>query len=76
MVLDRADGLSSQSASLSMAVELLEGWVDAAPSNGVHWGIWSALVTTLVHFLELEAKLELLGSDQNVSLIEDQEDAL
>jgi hypothetical protein len=30
----------------------------------------------LVHFLELEAKLELLGSDQNVSLIEDQEDAL
>jgi hypothetical protein len=36
MVLDRADGLSSQSTSLSMAAELLEGRVNAAPSNGVH----------------------------------------
>jgi hypothetical protein len=35
-----------------------------------------ALVTTLSHFLELEAELELLRSERNVGLTEDWVDAL
>jgi hypothetical protein len=34
------------------------------------------LVTTLSHFLELEAELELLGSGHNVAQMEDRGDAL
>jgi hypothetical protein len=34
------------------------------------------LVTALLHFLELEAELELLGTGHNVALMEDQVDAL
>jgi hypothetical protein len=59
LVLDNADGLSSLAASLSS--------VDATVANGVHWGTWSVLVTTLSHF----PKLELLGSECNVVLRED-----
>jgi hypothetical protein len=59
-----------------MAVELLEGQVVAAVSNGVGWGTRSALVTALSHFLELEVELELLGSGRNTVLPEDQVDAL
>jgi hypothetical protein len=47
-------------ASLSMVVERLEGRVDDA----------------LLHFLELEAKLELLGPGRNAVLTEDWVDAL
>jgi hypothetical protein len=75
-VLDWADGPSSLAASLSMTAELLEGWVDVTAANEVHWGTWSALVTALSHFLELEAELELLGSGNNMTLTEDQVDSL
>jgi hypothetical protein len=68
LVLDNADGLSSLAASLSS--------VDAAVANGVHWGTWSVLVTTLSHFPKLEADLELLGSERNVVLREDRMGAL
>jgi hypothetical protein len=34
-----------------------------------------ALVAALLHFLELEPELELLGSGHNVNLTEDQADA-
>jgi hypothetical protein len=53
-------------SSLSTAAELLEGRVDAASTNRVHWGTLSVLV----------AELELLGSWRNAALTEDQVDAL
>jgi hypothetical protein len=37
-VLDGADVPSSLAASLPTAAELLEGHVDTASANGVHWG--------------------------------------
>jgi hypothetical protein len=39
LVLDWADGPSSLAVSLSMVVELLEGWVDATAANEVRWVI-------------------------------------
>jgi hypothetical protein len=38
MVLDNVDGPSSLVASVSRAVDLLEGQIDAMAANGVHWG--------------------------------------
>jgi hypothetical protein len=35
--------MSSLAASLSSAVELLEGCIDAEGANGVHWGTWSVV---------------------------------
>jgi hypothetical protein len=75
-VLDNVDGPSSLAASMSTAVELLEGWNDAAATNGVHWGSRSVLVAAVSHFLELKTKLELLGSRCNADLTEDKADAL
>jgi hypothetical protein len=40
MALDNADRLSSLAASLSTAMELLEGRVDASTANGVRWENW------------------------------------
>jgi hypothetical protein len=76
LVLDNTDGLSSLAASMSMMVELLEGWIDTAAANGVRWGNCSALVASLSHFLELKSELELLGSRHNADLTEDLADAL
>jgi hypothetical protein len=59
-----------------MAVELLEGCVDAADATGVHWGTRSVFVTALSHFSELEVELEVLGSRLHVDLTEDQAGAL
>jgi hypothetical protein len=75
-VLGRADRPSSQVASLSTVAELLKAWVDAVVANRVHWGTRSLLVTALSYFLELDAKLELLGLGRNTALMEDQVDAL
>jgi hypothetical protein len=74
LVLHNVDGPSSLAASLSTVAELLEGRVDASAANGVRYGTRSALVTTLSHFLELEAGLELLGSKLNAVLTEEQVD--
>jgi hypothetical protein len=71
LVLDNADGPSSLVASLALAVELLEGRVDAMATNGVRWGTQSALVAALSHFPELE----LLRSRRNGDLTKDQVDA-
>jgi hypothetical protein len=61
---------------LSSTAELLEGHIDATVAYRVRWGTRSALVVALLHFPELEAKLELLGSRHNVDLTEDQVDTL
>jgi hypothetical protein len=45
--LSSAVGPSSLVASMSVAAELLEGQIDAAATNGVHWGSHSM-------FLEVE----------------------
>jgi hypothetical protein len=71
LVLDDADELTYLVASLSVVVELLEGRVDAAITNGVCWGIRSALVATLSYFPELDAELELVGSERNADLTAD-----
>jgi hypothetical protein len=63
-------------ASLSSVVELLEGYIDVTPANGVRWGTWSVLAATLSHFSELGLELELLGSGHSADLTEDQVDAL
>jgi hypothetical protein len=76
MVLDRANESSSLAASMSMVAELFKGRFDAMTTNGVHWGTRSTLITTLLHFLELEVELELLGSGHNAALTEDQVDTL
>jgi hypothetical protein len=76
LVLDRADGPSSLVASLSTATELLKGRVNVTTANGVRWGTRFALVVVLSHFPELETNLELLGTERNTDLMEDQMDAL
>jgi hypothetical protein len=70
-LLEGADGTSSLKASLSLAVELLEGRIHAVVTNEVHWGTQSVLGAALSHFLELGTKLELLGSRRNADLTED-----
>jgi hypothetical protein len=70
LVLDNIDGPSSLAASLSTVVELLEGWIDTAATNGVRWGTRSALVAALSRFLELNSKLVLLRSRHNADLID------
>jgi hypothetical protein len=76
LVLDGIDGPSYLAASLSMVVELLEGQVNTAATNGVHWGTRSVLIPTLSHFLLLKAKPELLESGCNANPTEDEADAL
>jgi hypothetical protein len=75
-VLGSVDGPSSLAASMSTAAELLEGWIDAVGANGVRWGARSALVATVSHFPELKTELEVLRSERNVDLTEDDSDAL
>jgi hypothetical protein len=76
LVLGDVDTPSSLAASLSMVAELLECRIDTMVTNGVHWGTRSALVVSLLHFLELKSEVELLRSEQNVDLTDDQADAL
>jgi hypothetical protein len=62
-VLDSADGPSSLAASMSTMVELLEGQIDAAATNGIRWGSHFALVAVVSHFPELKPELECSGLD-------------
>jgi hypothetical protein len=50
LVLGDADGSSTQVTSMYTVAELLEGWIDTAAANGVHWGPYSALVAAVSHF--------------------------
>jgi hypothetical protein len=68
--------LSSLAASMSTAVELLEGRIDIMAANGVRWGSCSTLVATMSHFLELKTKMEVLKSGRSVDLTEDEAHAL
>jgi hypothetical protein len=76
LVLDNADGPSSLAASMSIAVELLEGRIDAAAADGVRWWSCFALFGAVSHFSELKSGLELLWSGCNMELTEDEADAL
>jgi hypothetical protein len=75
-VLDIIGRSSSLVESLSTIVELHDDRIYTAAANGVGWGTWSALVATLSHFKEPKTVLELLGSERNVDLTEDQPNAL
>jgi hypothetical protein len=61
---------------MSIAVELLEGQIDATTTNEVRWGFHSTLVAVVSHFPELMAELEVLRSGRNADLIEDEANAL
>jgi hypothetical protein len=75
-VLGSAGGSSSLAKCMSAAVELLEGRIDVVATNRVCWGSRFALATAVSHFLELNTKLEMLGSGCSVDLTEDEADAL
>jgi hypothetical protein len=68
LVLERSDEAPSLAAALSITVDVIEGRVDAAATNGVHWGAWLVLTAILSHFPELE----LLGSGYNANLAKDE----
>jgi hypothetical protein len=65
---NRLDGPSSLLVPMSMVVELFEGQINCAATNGVHWGSCSVLVAALSHFSELKSKLELLSFRRNTDL--------
>jgi hypothetical protein len=71
LVLGSVDGPSSQTTSMSTTVELLEGRIDAACTNGVCWGSHFVLVATMSHFLELKTEMEVLGSRHSMDMTED-----
>jgi hypothetical protein len=71
LVLGSVDGPSSQTTSMSTTVELLEGRIDAACTNGVCWGSRFVLVATMSHFLELKTEMEVLGSRHSMDMTED-----
>jgi hypothetical protein len=61
---------------MSTTVELLDGRIDAATVNEVCRESRSALVAAVLHFPELKPELELLESECNADLTEDEADAL
>jgi hypothetical protein len=71
-VLQRFSEAPSLAAVLFLIVDLIEGSVDAATANGVHWGARLVLTTILSHIAELELELELLGSRCNANLMKDE----
>jgi hypothetical protein len=75
-VLGSANGPSSLAAYMSMAVELLEGRIDAVAANRVCWGSHSPLATAVSHFLELKTKLDVLGSRCSMDLTEHGADSI
>jgi hypothetical protein len=70
------DKLTSLTASMSSAVELLKGRIKAAAANRVCRGSHSVLVAAVLHFPELKTELEVLGSQFSADLTEDEADAL
>jgi hypothetical protein len=60
-----ANGSSSLAASMSMVVELLEGRIDVAATNGVRWESRSTLVAAVSHIPGLKTELEVLGSGRS-----------
>jgi hypothetical protein len=76
LVLSDIGGSSLMVASMSALTEKLEGQIDAATANGVHWGSCSVLVAAVSHFPELDADLEVLESERNVGLTEDEVNVL
>jgi hypothetical protein len=76
LVLGSANGPSSLAAPMSMLVELLQGWIDAAQASGVRWGSCSVLIATMLHFPELKTEREVLRFGCSVDLTKDEADAL
>jgi hypothetical protein len=55
LVLKGSNEMSSLSKLLSSVMDLIEGCVNAAATNEVHWGARLVLTAALSQFLELEA---------------------
>jgi hypothetical protein len=72
LVLGDVGGSSLMVTSMSAVTEQLEGWIDTATTNRVCWGSHSALVVMVLHFPELDADLEVLGSGHNAGLAKDE----
>jgi hypothetical protein len=71
-VLERPSEAPSLAIALSLIVDLIQGHVDAAATNKVHWGARLALTAVLSHFPELELELKLLGSRYNTDQMKDE----
>jgi hypothetical protein len=54
-VLKGSNEMSSLAKSLSSVMDLIEGCINAAATNEVHWGARLVLTAALSQFLELEA---------------------
>jgi hypothetical protein len=76
LVLERSDETPSLVVALSSTTKQIEGCVDAANTNMVHWGVRQALIAVFSHFPKLELELELLGSVYNADLTKDEMEAL
>jgi hypothetical protein len=57
-------------------MDLILGYVDAMAANGVHWGVWFALITALSQIPELDLELELHEFGRNADLTKGQLDDL
>jgi hypothetical protein len=77
-VLERFDEMPRLvvAVALSLTSKGIEGPIDVAAANGVHWGARLALTTVLLHIPKLELKLVLLGSGYNANLIKDEVEVL
>jgi hypothetical protein len=74
-VLERSDETPSLVGVLSSTVKQIEGRIDAAATNGIHWGV-TGIDCCLVTLPQLDFKLELLGSRYNVDPTKDEMEAL
>jgi hypothetical protein len=72
LVLGDVGGSSLMAMSMSVVTEQLEGSIDVTATNRVRWGSHSALVAMVLHFPELDADLEVLGSRHNAGLTKDE----
>jgi hypothetical protein len=71
LVVEGSNEALSLTVALSLTADLIECHVDVVASNGALWDAWLALTTVLLHFLELEHELELLGSEYNTAMMRD-----
>jgi hypothetical protein len=72
LVLERSGEAPSLAVVLSLTTDLIEGHIDVAVSNRVHWVTRLVLTAVLSHFLDLVLELELLGSGYNADLAKDE----
>jgi hypothetical protein len=76
LVLGDVSKLSLTVLSMAVVTEQLDDRIDAAAANRVCWGSHSTLVAAVLHFPDLGTDLEVLGTERNMGLKEDEVNAL